>query len=222
MGSSTRDTLLDAAEHLMLQDGYASVTSRRVGDQAGISPTLIYYYFHTMDDLLVEVLRRRLDEGLQRQLHALSCDSQPLWALWESAQYRAELSLYHEFLALANHNKRIRSELVKYSKKFVDLRYETMCAAFDRYGIDRETWPPGAVHLVLRSIWYGLASENVQGIDIGHAELSGVIERLLRDLEGERTTPNGAPAATRSAKPSTTRSSAAGKSGKLRPSTKAP
>jgi AcrR family transcriptional regulator len=208
---STRSALLDAAEQLMLQEGYAAVTSRRVGEQAGISPTLIYYYFHTMDDLLVEVLRRRLDESLKRQSQALSSDPQPLWALWEWAQYRADTPIYHEFLALANHNKGVREQFVKYSNDFFNLRLQVIATAFDRYGIDRETWPPAALHLVLQSIWYALASENVYGIDIGHAELTKVIERLLRDFEGERTTPNRAFLGARRVKRTTTRSDSRGR-----------
>ena len=60
---ATRAQLLDAAEQLMLEEGYAAVTSRRVGRKAGISPQLVHYYFRTMDDLFLEVFRRRAEEG---------------------------------------------------------------------------------------------------------------------------------------------------------------
>ena len=61
--SLTRTKLLDAAERLMLEEGYAAVTSRRVGRKAGISSQLVHYYFRTMDDLFLEVFRRRAEEG---------------------------------------------------------------------------------------------------------------------------------------------------------------
>ena len=64
--SLTRAKLLDAAEQLMLEEGYAAVTSRRVGRKAGISPQLVHYYFQTMDDLFLEVFRRRAEEGFAR------------------------------------------------------------------------------------------------------------------------------------------------------------
>ena len=51
--SSTRAALLDAAQQLMLDEGYAAVTSRRVAAQAGLKPQLVHYYFRTMDDLFL-------------------------------------------------------------------------------------------------------------------------------------------------------------------------
>ena len=60
----TAQVLLDAAEQLMLDDGYAAVTSRRVADKAGLKPQLVHYYFRTMDDLFEAIFRRRAEQGL--------------------------------------------------------------------------------------------------------------------------------------------------------------
>ena len=51
--SKTRTHLLDAAEQLMREEGYAAVTSRRVAAKAGLKPQLVHYYFRTMDDLFI-------------------------------------------------------------------------------------------------------------------------------------------------------------------------
>ena len=64
MDSKTRAQLVDAAEQLLFEEGYAAVTSRRVGAKAGLKPQLVHYYFRTMDDLFVEIFRRRADENL--------------------------------------------------------------------------------------------------------------------------------------------------------------
>src|SRR5205823_13649069 len=53
----TRAKLLDADEKLLLEEGYAAVTSRRVAAKAGLKPQLVHYYFRTMDDLFIEVFR---------------------------------------------------------------------------------------------------------------------------------------------------------------------
>ena len=63
--AKNRGVLLDAAEELLLQEGYAAVTSRRVADAAGLKPQLVHYYFRTMEDLFLEVFRRRAEEGLE-------------------------------------------------------------------------------------------------------------------------------------------------------------
>ena len=64
--SKTRAQLLDAAERLLREEGYAAVTSRRVAAKAGLKPQLVHYYFRTMDDLFVEVFRRRAEENMAR------------------------------------------------------------------------------------------------------------------------------------------------------------
>ena len=53
--SKRRAQLLEAAELLLLEEGYAAVTSRRVAAKAGLKPQLVHYYFRTMDDLFVAV-----------------------------------------------------------------------------------------------------------------------------------------------------------------------
>ena len=62
--AKNRGVLLDAAEQLLLEEGYAAVTSRRVAERAGLKPQLVHYYFRTMEDLFLEVFRRRAEEGL--------------------------------------------------------------------------------------------------------------------------------------------------------------
>src|SRR6478752_9671232 len=80
--SKTRGQLLDAAEALMVEEGYAAVTSRRVAAKAGLKPQLVHYYFRAMDDLYLEVFRRRADENLARYERAVAADGS-LRTLWQ-------------------------------------------------------------------------------------------------------------------------------------------
>src|ERR1700746_1245156 len=57
--AEARGRLLDAAEQLMIEEGYAAVTSRRLAHKAGLKPQLVHYYFRTMEELFLEVFRRR-------------------------------------------------------------------------------------------------------------------------------------------------------------------
>src|ERR1700733_13496668 len=79
--SKTRAQLVDAAEQLLIEEGYAAVTSRRVGARAGLKPQLVHYYFRTMDDLFVEVFRRRAEENMSRVERAVGADAS-LRARW--------------------------------------------------------------------------------------------------------------------------------------------
>ena len=68
--AKNRTVLLDAAETVMIEHGYAAVSSRRIAEQAGLKPQLVHYYFRSMDELLFEVCRRRAEEGLEYQASA--------------------------------------------------------------------------------------------------------------------------------------------------------
>src|SRR5690349_20615746 len=46
-----------ATAQIMLEEGYAASTSRRVAAKAGVKPALVHYYFPSMDDLFLAVLR---------------------------------------------------------------------------------------------------------------------------------------------------------------------
>src|SRR6476469_5572482 len=108
--SKTRGQLLDAAEQLMLEEGYAAVTSRRVAAKASLKPQLVHYYFRSMDDLFLATFQRRGEQGMERHAKALSAD-QPLRAMWEMATDPRGTALTLEFAALANHRKAIRAEI---------------------------------------------------------------------------------------------------------------
>ena len=49
--SATRTLLPDATERLMLEEGYAAVSTRRVAREVGLTPAPVRYYFNTTDDL---------------------------------------------------------------------------------------------------------------------------------------------------------------------------
>src|SRR4051794_29984953 len=82
--SKSRSHLLDVAELMLLEDGFASVTSRRLGTRAGVSPQLVHYYFRTMDELFVEVFRRRADENLDHISREFERDNS-LLTVWRNA-----------------------------------------------------------------------------------------------------------------------------------------
>ena len=83
--SGARSDLIEATARVMRDDGYAAATSRRVAAEAGVKQALVYYYFPTMDDLFVEVLRAGAEASLDDMRAALTNDD-PLGALWTDQQ----------------------------------------------------------------------------------------------------------------------------------------
>src|SRR5688572_6860066 len=79
--AGARLRLIDATAQIMRDEGYAAATSRRVAAVAGVKPALVYYYFDTMDDLFLAVLRAGAEVSLAEMRKALTEDN-PLRALW--------------------------------------------------------------------------------------------------------------------------------------------
>ena len=64
--SVTRAALLDAVETVMCADGYGALTARSVAERAGLKHQLVYYYFQTLDDLLIAAYERHIERYLAR------------------------------------------------------------------------------------------------------------------------------------------------------------
>ena len=174
--------LLDAAEKLMLEEGYAAVTSRRVAAEAGLKPQLVHYYFRTMDDLFLEVFRRRAKEGIERQTRALA-SAPPL--RWEYSIDSRGTALTMEFIALANHRKVIQTEIARYAEQFRVQQVEAITTALERAGINLESSPlsPVVVSVLMTSLSRVLVMEASLGMSAGQAETAEFVENCLRQLE---------------------------------------
>jgi AcrR family transcriptional regulator len=180
--AKNRAVLLDATEKLMIEEGYAAVTSRKVAEKAGLKPQLVYYYFRTMDDLFLALLRRNGEAGLARQAEALASD-RPLTALWQFNIETASSGVTMEFAALANHRKSIRHEIALYAQRLRDAEIVAMPLLLRRYNVDRDAWPPAAMVVALASISRVVTMEKVMGVSGGHDETVEFVERLIAELE---------------------------------------
>jgi AcrR family transcriptional regulator len=188
--SASRDAQLDAAEAVMLEEGYAAVTSRHVAGRAGVNHALVYYYFGSMDALFLAVFRRRADWMLEQQAKALASE-QPLWALWDVTNRGADSALNFEFMALGNHREVVKAELIRYSGKFRELQLAAVSDLLAGYGVDAEEWPPAAVIVLLAAVSRFLVMEDSYGLGLGHVETVRIVERFLTRLEGERRPAEG-------------------------------
>lgn len=183
--STVRTALMDATARLLLQEGYGSVTARRVAAEAGVTLGLVHYYFANMETLLVEVFRRRADWMLEREADALACD-QPLWALWDVTREYANTPLNQEFLALGNHYATIHAEVCAYSERFRHLQHQLVSRSLAERGVDTEIWPPDGMLLLIDGMSRFLGSETSYGMSFGHQQVSAIVERLITEVEGPR------------------------------------
>jgi len=189
--SATRHALIEATAQIMLEEGYAAATSRRVAARAGVKPALVHYYFPSMDDLFVAVLRAGAETNLDRQRQALA-DEEPLHDLWRlNSAHGAQL--WMEFMALANHRKAIRSEIASYAERFRDLEESAVTMALRTNGVDVAEFPPVVMSMIVASLARIVLLESGVGITRGHAEAQSFVERYLDRFEMPSPSYDGPP-----------------------------
>jgi TetR/AcrR family transcriptional regulator of autoinduction and epiphytic fitness len=179
--AGTRQRLMEATAQIMRDEGYAAATSRRVASIAGVRSALVYYYFPTMDDLFVEVLRAGADASLARMREALTADA-PLQVLWEINTDSRLTGLNTEFMALANHRKSIGAELKAYAERVRDIETAAVTVALRAQGVDLNEYPPVVISMLLTQMARSLCNESAIGVTDGHQELRAFIERYLSML----------------------------------------
>jgi AcrR family transcriptional regulator len=181
-GAETRARLLDIAEHLMLDEGYAAVTTRRVAGIAGVNPALVHYYFPVTDDLFLAVFRHGAERALERQSAAAE-SPQPLRALWAQWLDPRGTGLVMEFTALGNHRKAVQTEIAAYGRRHRALQIKAVARIFADYGVEADEMTPEQLVLLMTAVSRMLVVEDSVGLTEGHAAARSLVESFLDRYE---------------------------------------
>lgn len=180
--SNTRDMLIDATIRVMVEDGYAAATSRRVANEAGVKPALVHYYFPTMDELYLDVFRRGAAAYLERQQQALASD-RPLHAFWDTLIEPKDTRLLLEFMGLANHRKEIGAEITAWSERWRETQTAALRFIVRERGLDQSEFPPAGIAVIIAAIGRMLILEQALGTTGGHEEAVALVHRLIDRFE---------------------------------------
>ncbi|MDE2405856.1 MAG: TetR/AcrR family transcriptional regulator [Sphingomonadales bacterium] len=179
-GSATRALILDTAEAVIREEGYAAASTRRVATRAGLKPSLVHYYFPTTDDLLLAVNLKGAEASARAIDAALAADD-PVRALWLMHADSARNALAYEFIALANHRKNLRAVIAEHSERMRARQVEVLSRLFgDRLAAEGLT--PAGLSVVLAGIGRVLATEDALGITAGHDDARAFVEHWLERL----------------------------------------
>jgi AcrR family transcriptional regulator len=180
--SATRALILEATETIIREEGYSAISTRRVASQAGLKPSLVHYYFPTTDDLWLAVFRQGAAQSDELLDAALAADD-PLAALWAFFTDTSRTSLALEFMALANHRKAIRAEMVAHSEAMRERQVAALTRLLgERIAGSGASCPPAGLSLVLAGIGRALIMEGGMGVISGHAEARAFVEDWIAQL----------------------------------------
>lgn len=185
--SAVRTALIEAAELLIREGGYPSVTARNLADKINLKRQIVHYYFQSMDDLFIAVIRRGAEKARPR-LEAASTSAEPLRTLWEINSDPAQATLTMELSALASRRPAVRAEVKRFAEEFRDLQTRVLVQHLNKRGISPELQPIVAT-VLLTSLSQVLTLEAAIDIDRGHRETLEFVDDCLRAFAEGRASP---------------------------------
>jgi AcrR family transcriptional regulator len=72
MVKQKRQQIIDAAYQVMSEKGYENASIKDIANAAGITPGLVHYYFHSKEEILMEVLTAASNQYTLDMQHLLS------------------------------------------------------------------------------------------------------------------------------------------------------
>ena len=179
--SAVRIKLLDATERVLSRSGYPAVTSRNVGQEAGVDQKLVFYYFKNMEELFVATFRRRSETFLD-QLQELEHSSSPIRELWALSSDRSG-RLMIEFMAMATRNEALRQEVATYTEKANAIVNSVLRSSMENgtssKGVDNACF----LNFAIASLARNLILEGELGLLSSEVELRRSIELWLKGIE---------------------------------------
>ena len=180
-GSEIWHSMLDAAEVVLRDAGYGALTSRRIAEQIGVKQRLVYYYFQTMEELIVETFRRLAIRDLDRMRVALS-GHHSLREIWEVCIQTADTRMVQEFMALANRIEALRSEVQEYIETSRKMHVDALAGAMRNSGLDK-VMSAEAAAIFGAAAALAVHREAQVGVTMGHADVMTVIDKFIARLD---------------------------------------
>jgi AcrR family transcriptional regulator len=161
----------------MREEGHAGASSRKVARRAGLGSKLVHYYFPTMDDLFLAVLRAENDRQAVSEIAALASD-QPLRELWRLIFDPPSAHLMTDFFALAKNREDLRLEMARAARRSHELRMAIVCKASKEASPDILLRTPALAATIIGALSHLMSSDRALGITAGHSDVRGFIEQF--------------------------------------------
>ena len=182
--------LLDAAERLLFEFGYAAVTTRRVAEEAGVKHGLVHYYFGSMEELLTQTLERvagRLAERLEEHYANRDLAFAEKWRIvaqnWIEQPTSRFPKILLELSAMSWNMPQLRHRISDVYARFRAIFERYFGEAMRDYGLDESQFPIKVAAAAAGTFQLGIIVEGLSGVHEGHRELLTWIQDWLDSLE---------------------------------------
>jgi TetR/AcrR family transcriptional regulator len=178
----SRAAILDAAQLIMREEGYAAVSSRKIATRAGLKSQLVHYYFKTMDELFL-ALFHNVEERFFLRLSQATASKRPLRAIWTLCRDSNGPRLTKEFVAMATHHEMLRTEIGRSAERTRAILIAQITRALSDNDIAQQTWPAPALAVLMDGTARLLVADELLGASLGNTETIAFIEGHITRLE---------------------------------------
>jgi TetR/AcrR family transcriptional regulator len=187
-------TLLDAAERLLFEVGYAGVTTRRVAEEAGVKHGLVHYYFGSMEELLTQTLERlanRLARALEEHYADANLSFAEKWRIvsqnWIEQPASRFPKILLELTAMSWNHPELRQRISAVYARFRAIFERYFGEAMHEYDLDEAQFPLKAVAAAAGTFQLGIIVEGLSQFHEGHQELVTWVQSWLDSLEATKS-----------------------------------
>jgi AcrR family transcriptional regulator len=179
--AAAEQALFDAAERLLVDVGYAGITTRRLAEAAGVNHGLVHYYFGSNESLLLQMLERFTARLIERQ-EALYASDAPFEEKWRTAMAHlmsddvAYEKVWLELQAMGWNNADLRERLVRVNDEWRRVLTKAFELPHRELGIKM---PLDALVSLVMTFNIGIMVERLGDIDAGHHQLLDWIDGWL-------------------------------------------
>jgi AcrR family transcriptional regulator len=186
------EAILDAAECLLINVGYAGITTRRLAERAGVNQGLVHYYFGSMQEVLLQAVERFSNRLAERQRSMYASDA-PFIEKWRAAMRYLEedaesgyQKILFELYALGWNDEAIRNRMKQVHQQWMNILLPSFEVGLTELGVDKEQYPVEVIVSLVVTFNEGIILERLSGIDSGHRQLLAMIERILAGTSNRR------------------------------------
>jgi AcrR family transcriptional regulator len=186
--SAAEGALLDAAERLLVDVGYAGITTRRLAEEAGINHGLVHYYFGSIENVLVRTLERFTERLIARQRAMYASPDLRFIDKWRTAMRYLVAEdvtyekVWYELQALSWNRPELRERVARVDDEWRAVLAEALAEPRERYGIEM---PLTALVSLVVTFNEGIILERLSGVETGQQELLDWIDAWMEEKEQE-------------------------------------
>lgn len=195
----TKSKILDAAFRRLAEDGYAALSMREIGKDAGVNHALINYHFRSKDQLVIEVLDAANRRLLERQTKMYGGPG-GFAAKWAEARrfyeddlasgfVRVQAELWAASFSNPGLRKRFLPRLLAWKKVVLDAVREALDALEESGGKLPAPFDAEVLACWISEFWLGMEFADLLGVkgeQVQHRAALDAVERLLEQLDARR------------------------------------